>query len=66
MPDLSSSRLPTAAVLCGAALFGWSIGGVATFDRDLQSALPQEQARPGHPVADRGPEPHGHRGPDEL
>jgi hypothetical protein len=58
MPDLSLSRLSVAAVLCGAGLFGWSIGGVASVD---QVALPQAQTHHERPVLDR--ERHGR---DEL
>jgi hypothetical protein len=32
-------RPPLALALCGAALLGWSVGGVASVDRDLQAEL---------------------------
>jgi hypothetical protein len=63
---LSLSRLPTVAALCGAALFGWSLGGVATVDRDLQAVVPQRQERHGHLVLDRDSGRHGHSGDGEL
>jgi hypothetical protein len=58
MPDHALSRLSIAAVLCGAALFGWSIGGVASIER---GALPQAQTHHEHLVLDRG-----RHGRDEL
>ena len=30
-------RPPLALALCGAALLGWSVGGVASVDRELQA-----------------------------
>jgi|1186.fasta_scaffold1076050_2 hypothetical protein len=58
-----SRRLSAIAVMCGAVLFGWSLGGVASLDSDLRTAVatPAPQLRDGF-VADRGHD-HGHRGP---
>ena len=53
MPSLLLPRLPTAAVLCGAALLGWSLDGVASVDAALRAAPTQVQDRPGHLVSDR-------------
>ena len=53
-------RPPLALALCGAALLGWSVGGVASVDRDLQAELapaPQPHTRT---AIDRG---HHHRHP---
>jgi hypothetical protein len=53
-------RLPTVAVVCGAALLGWSLGGVASTGRDLQALAPRT-ATHAHLVADRDHPCHGHR-----
>jgi hypothetical protein len=47
-------RPPLALALCGAALLGWSVGGVASVDRGLQAELaPAPAPRPGtHTVSD--------------
>jgi hypothetical protein len=58
MPVPSLSRLPVLAAVCGAVLFGWSIGGVASVD---SAALPQAQRHHEHAVLD-----HGHNRHDEL
>jgi hypothetical protein len=51
-------RPPLALALCGAALLGWSVGGMASVDRDLQAELaPAPDTRT---VIDRG---HHHRHP---
>ena len=68
MPAFSLSRLPTVAALCGAALFGWSLGGIAAVDRDLQAVapVPRHQEHHGHLVLDRDSGRHERRGHDEL
>jgi hypothetical protein len=54
------SRLPALAVVCGAALFGWSLGGVSSVDRQLtqtresQPHFVSEHASPCHGHHDRG------------
>ena len=65
MPTFSLSRLPAVAALCGAALLGWSLGGVATVDRDLQAVIPQTE-RHGRLVLERDPGRHERRGHGEL
>ena len=55
-------RPPLALALCGAALLGWSVGGVASVDRDLQADL-APAPRPGtHTVSDH----HHHHPHREL
>jgi hypothetical protein len=38
-------RLPIAAVLCGTALIGWSLGGVASTGRELAAVSTQVTTR---------------------
>ena len=42
-------RPPLALALCGAALLGWSVGGVASVDRDLQRTPSQTRMVTDHP-----------------
>jgi hypothetical protein len=54
-------RLPTAAVVCGAALIGISLGGVASTGQKLQQAAATQESRPfEHVVLER----HDHPCPD--
>jgi hypothetical protein len=44
--SLTLMRLPSLAViavLCGAVLMGWALGGVASVDQRLQAVSPQPQ-----------------------
>jgi hypothetical protein len=69
MPRLRLPRLTAAAVLCGTALFGWSLGGIASVDRQLQAGPPTTTTPTPTPsvttvrtslVPDRSGEHHGH------
>jgi hypothetical protein len=64
MPALHS-RLPALAVVCGAALLGWSLGGVSTLDR-LEAATPQRPLPREHFVVDRDRHWHDHSKDREL
>jgi hypothetical protein len=59
------SRLPALAVLCGAALLGWSLGGVSSLDR-LEAAAPQRPLPREHFVVDRHRQGHDHPKGREL
>ena len=61
-------RLPTAAVVCGAALIGISLGGVASTGQKLQQAAAPQQSRPyEHLVLERDHHPcHDHSERSEL
>lgn len=54
-------RLPLALALCGAALLGWSVGGVASVDRGLQAELAPARAPDARTAIDRGHHRRRHR-----
>jgi hypothetical protein len=58
-------RLPTVAVVCGAALLGWSLGGVASTGRTLQAVAPQV-APHTHLVSERDHPCHDHHDRPDL
>ena len=62
------TRLPTAAVVCGAALIGISLGGVASTGRTLDQAIAPQQSPPTERVVlERDHHPcHDHSERSEL
>ena len=54
-------RPPLALALCGAALLGWSVGGVASVDRHLQARPAPALSPDTRAVSDRDRHHHPHR-----
>jgi hypothetical protein len=66
MPHLRLPHLPTLAVVCGATLLGWSLGGVASVDGQLAAGSAQPAGHHARLVDDCGPERDAHLDRHEL